>query len=224
LNHRILLPALLLLLSACASSEDSSTSGPDWVPGIYTGNFTANGGTPQPSVVMITSNNKALFTEDDVGSVGLGTVSGDTVSFGAQASMSLTQDLTGNFNFAGTVGSFSLVASTLYNQGSALSLLHGNYVDDTYTAFAGDTSWVFDQGDFDLTSNTSCIASGSVAPINISYNEYTVSMTIENCPGYNGSYTGLAFTDTNSAGRDTINILVENATRDTLIFSAPVQQ
>lgn len=222
MKHRILLPALLLLLSACASSED--TSGPDWVPGIYTGNFTPNGGTAQPSVVMITTNNKALFTETDVQSTGLGTVSGDTVSFGAQAYMSLTEGLSGVFDFAGTAGNFSLASSDVYNHGSDSTRLQGQYIDSTNITVAGVTTWQFNNGAFSVTSSTGCSAYGTVTPIDTTYNEYSVNITIQSCADYDGIYTGLAFTDDTNTADDTINILVENATRTALIFSAPVRQ
>lgn len=214
---------LALLLAACAASEDSS--GPDWVAGIYTGNFTPANGAAQPSVVMITSDKRALYLETDLENAGLGTASGSSLNFGAQASISLTEELSGTYVFGSVAGNFSLAAATdIYNYGSSTATLDGTYIDDTYTSFAGTTTWVFANGAFSLTSTDGCTAYGTVTPIDTAFNEYTVNMTIQDCVDYDGIYTGLGFTDDTNATHDTINMLVQNEAGSRLIFSAPVHQ
>jgi len=222
---------IIPLLYACAAAEDSS--GPDWTPGIYTGSFTPSGGTAQPSVVMITSDYQALYTETDIASAGLGTVSGDTVSLGGQATMSLTDisqtdGLTGTYVFGNAAGSFSLAASDAYNHGSAAATLNGTYDDNTYTSqfvAIGATTWQFSNGAFSFYSpSTGCSAIGTVTPIDTRFNEYSVNMTIQYCTDYDGVYNGLAFTDDTNSADDTINMLVQNAAGDRLIFSAAVRR
>jgi len=222
----IRLLTIIPLLYACAAAEDSS--GPDWTPGIYTGSFTPSGGTAQPSVVMITSDYRALYTETDIASAGLGTVSGDTISLGGQATISLTDGLTGTYVFGNAAGSFSLAASDVYNHGSAAATLNGTYDDNNYTSLfvaIGATSWQFSNGAFTFASiSTSCGAYGTVTPINTLYNEYSVNMTVHDCTDYDGVYNGLAFTDNTNSTDDTINMLVQNAAGDRLIFSAAVRR
>lgn len=90
-------------------------------------------------------------------------------------------------------------------------------IDNTITYIIQTT------GDFDATS-TSCDAQGSFATIDSSKNEYDFTMNVVSCPGLNGDFTGLAFTDDSMAGTDNqIVIITENQSLQKFIISAPIK-
>lgn len=219
----ILITLVSMALSACEGDLDDNTT---WSPGIYNGNFTPTGAAPEPSIVMITSDNKALYAETDVESVGLGTVSGDTLNLGPIASATLTGQLSGTYNFAGITGSFNLTNNEISSRGSSLSTVEGIWIDNTFTSVSGISTWTITNGVITLSTVEGCNGTGTIAPIDSAYNEYTVFVTITGCPDiiYNGVYTGLAATDDSISTNDTIFMLLGHSTAGLFIFGYPLKQ
>ena len=51
-----------------------------------------------------------------------------------------------------------------------------------------------------------CVGNGQVSVVNPHFNGYNMSVTVSNCPGLNGSYTGLGITT--DAGSGTNNVFL----------------
>lgn len=218
-----------LFLTGCGGggggTTDTTTDSPadttsySFSPGLYTGSFTDSYGTDSYAI-LITSNNRWAGADPD--EVATGTVSGDTLSTSG-FSATLTSATGGTFNNGGNTGTFSMVShADLYNRTSSLAKLNGTWVDDFYTDNTGTVTVTMNDGAMSLTSVSGCAASGTVSTIDASKNEYAVAITVTNCGGFNGSYTGYGFTDDDTFTDDQFVFAVDNA--DSWAVFAPVKQ
>jgi hypothetical protein len=131
----------------------------------------------------------------DGSTYGVGTFNG-TVTAGSS--------ITGSLQFTTSDGTavtsnWSLTFQTLYNSGSSLATIGGNYTDSiTGTVVSISSSGVL----FGQNSSNGCVLNGSISIDDASYDVYQVTYTYESCTGtarsLNGiSLTGLAFFDGN---------------------------
>ena len=139
---------------------------------------------------------------------GTGTVSG-TIT--ARQSITATfQVTTANGNSSSGSGNFSF--NSLYNSGSSLAAISGNYTDPN----TGATISISGSGAiFSQDAVTGCVINGSVAIINSSYDVYSGSYSFSNCQGAyahlnNTTATGLGILDTTASPIQAV-IAVSNA-------------
>ena len=220
---KLILPILIMLISACGGGGGNTNSGPTSVPaGIYTGTVTPTGGTADSAVAIITSEDKVTLVDIDTREAFIGTVSGISLTGTMYASTSVPASATvttvsGN-NISGTYtsslggGTFALVADpNLYSRTSSLSKLTGTWVDSVFTNVVGTTTWVIQaDGTYAVSSTSGCTATGSFAVFNSLKNEYNLNMTIANCTGFNGTYTGFAVISDTSNTDDTLSLIFNN--------------
>jgi len=133
---------------------------------------------------------------EDGSTQGTGTVSGTIV-----ARQTITATLTFvTANNSSSTGSGSLSFDTLYNSGSALTTVAGNYVDSVNNSVISVSA---DGTLFDQIPASNCVLNGQVSIIDSRYDAYQVQYTYSNCVGnaifLNGTTaTGLSFLDTNA--------------------------
>lgn len=219
-NYTLIL--LSVLLSACGSS-DSSAPVFNWSPGIYTGTFTETGGTPDDVVLLVTSDSRFALGVADGSDYAIGTMLGSTLSTSDGFVVTLDAALSGTYAAPGITGTFTLSDSGLYNRISSTAKLEGIWVDNTFTQ-TGTATYVITDGSILLTSVSGCAGTGQFTTIDSSKNEYDFTLNMTNCPGFNGTYTGLAVTDDTFFPDDTIDIIAENLGALTFLVSAPVKQ
>jgi len=133
---------------------------------------------------------------------GSGTLSG-TITAGQTATVTF------NFTTANNSASTETITftfGTLYDTGSSLSAIAGNYTDPT----TGDTVSVSGSGVvFSQDAVTGCVINGAVAIINASYDVYDVTYSFASCTGssayLNGTTaTGLGVLDTSVSPTEAI--------------------
>ncbi len=222
--YKIIILALTMTITACGGS-DSSTSNEESnnsVSGIFEGTITATGDTPDSAVALITSNGKVAIVDIDTIEGFMGTINGSSLTGTIYSSSSVpaTGEITNvsGDNISGTYtsslggGTFSLVSNTnLYNRTSALSKLTGTWVDETFTNGTGVSTWVIQSnGQFSVSTTLGCNGTGAFSIIDSSKNEYSANITITNCLGLNGSYSGIGALSDTFNNDDTISFLFNN--------------
>jgi hypothetical protein len=227
---------LLISVTGCSSGgSDSGTTLPSTVPaGVYEGTVTPTGGTAETAVALITSDNNIAIIDINTLEGFIGTISGSSLSGTVYTSVAIpatgqVTSVSGN-NINGTYssslggGTFALVADpNLYNRTSSLSKLEGVWVDSVFTNISGASTWVIQaDGSFTVSTTAGCSGSGSFSTINTAYNEYSLTMTIANCTGYNGTYSGIAVTSDTYNTDDSISLVFSNGSIGGL--SEPIKQ
>jgi hypothetical protein len=229
--------AVCLLISACGSGgggdTGSSSSPPQSIAGIWTGTFTSNVlHTAYGVGGLITESGTARFANTSLLSQygGQATVNGGSFTSAATAyapyggtlpdgstvgpvsiSGTFTEKgvMSGSYSGAGDSGTFYLTYSSLFDRPSSLSAIAG-----TWTASAAgyaNTLMIDSGGNITGSSTSGCTYSGNVGVIDSTHNLYSLTLTIGNCGGRDGSYSGLAaLTDVN-ATNDSFLISVSNA-------------
>lgn len=100
--------------------------------------------------------------------------------------------------------------SASYDRDSSLSIIAGSYtsffVQGEPASFSIDAN-----GELFAQSSSGCVANGQVDVISPTVNGYTVALTISNCPGVDGDYSGLATAADAVAPNDTFLFGVFNA-------------
>ena len=206
----------------------------NWAAGIYTGTFTETGSTASVDVLLlVTSDNRFALAALDGSEYNIGTVSGSSLSDTDGFVATLTAALSGTYSAPAATpsdpdfsGTFALTDTGLYNRSSSTAKLEGTWVDFTIPPATGTPTYVIDAaGDFSLDTTTGCTGTGSFTPIDPGKNEYDFSMDVTNCPGLNGTFSGLAITDDAMTFTDNqIDIIAENTSEQKFIISAPVKQ
>jgi len=214
---------ITLSFSACgssSSSNDSNSNNFNVTPGIYTGTFTTSKGVTGELGILITSNGKWAGTDPD--SAATGTVSGDTLT-GDDFNAKLTNATGGTYTSEDISGTFNLSANTaLYNRSSSLSKLNGTWVDNVFTDVTGTVTFTMNNGAITMTSVLGCAAMGSVNTIDTTKDEYALSFTVTNCPGFNGVYSGYGYTEDDTFTDDVLTMVLDSE-ENFAIFS-PVKQ
>jgi len=219
---------LVLLNVGCSSSGGDTGTVPaafTWAPGIYEGTFTATGSTPENVALIVTSTNRFALANIDGTEMAIGDASGASLTTSDGFTATLAAALSGTYSAPGVTGTFSLADAGLYNRTSSTAKLEGIWVDNFYLLTTGTTTWTIDAaGNVLMTSISGCAASGTFNTINASNNEYTVTLTVTNCLGFNGIYNGFGFTDDEFFTDDMIAMVIENTTLQTFAISAPIKQ
>ena len=149
------------------------------------------------------------FVFADGSNHGSGTFSGTITS--GQTVTATFQFTTANNN--STTETITFTFDNLYDTGSSLSAIAGNYTDPSTNATVSvDSSGVI----FSQDPVTGCVINGMISIINASYDVYDVSYSFANCTGssafLNGTTaTGLGILDTSVSPNDAI-IGVSNST------------
>ena len=224
LNYTLIL--LSVLLSACSSGgSDSLVPAFNWSPGVYSGTFTVTGGAPDDVVLLVTSDNRFALATTDGSETAIGAMFGSKLTTTDGFTATLNAALSGTYTAPGVTGTFTLADSGLYNRASSTAKLEGTWVDNTFTQVTGTATYVIDAtGNFLLMSVSGCAGTGSFSTIDGSKNEYNFTLVTTNCPGYDGTYIGLAITDDTTFTDDTIDIIAENPVAQTFLVSTPVKQ
>jgi hypothetical protein len=132
---------------------------------------------------------------------GTGTLSG-TIT--ARQTISATINYT-TANNSQSSGSATFAFNAMYNSGSSLQTIDGNYTDLTSNATVNVNNGVI----FAQDAVSGCVINGSVSIINASYDVYSVSYSFTGCAGTsahlnNTTATGLAILDTSVSPNNAI--------------------
>ena len=101
--------------------------------------------------------------------------------------------------------SASAIFNPIYDRDSALATVAGSYA--VFDVFGDPASFSVDaNGALFSQTASGCVGNGQVSVVNPQFNGYNISVNVSNCPGLNGSYTGLGvMTD---AGSGTNNVFL----------------
>jgi hypothetical protein len=232
--------ALILLLgviiSACGGGggDDggSSSSAPQSIAGIWSGTFTSSilhtaygvGG-------LITESGTARFANTSLLSQygGQVTVNGGSFTSAATAyapyggtlpdgstagAVSISGTFTekgvmsGRYSGVGDNGTFYLTYSSSYDRPSSLSAIAGTWTGSV--AGYANTLMIDSGGNIIGSSNSGCTYSGNVGIIDSAHNLYSLTLTIGNCGGGDGIYSGLAALTDKNAANDSFLISVSS--------------
>ena len=152
-----------------------------------------------------------MYSSSTVPATGLVTsISGDNIS--------------GTYTSSLGGGTFALSANpNLYARTPSLAKLEGVWVDHVFTYITGTTTWVIEtDGSYTISSTSGCTATGAFSLIDPTKNEYSLTMVIANCTGYDGSYTGIAAINDTFNVDDTISLIFSNGSVGGL--SQPIKQ
>lgn len=217
-KHFTAILALTLTLSACGGGGGGGASAPPVVNaspgGLWQGtdstsnlqvlgivdesgeaHFIRSDGAQYVATVITSGNNvSGTFqgftnfgqTFPDGSTYGTGTLTGTVQQ---QQSFSANETFTTSAG-SQTSGTLTLTFNSLYNSGSSLSTLSGNY-SETVT---GDVLSVTASGAATYQDpNNGCVLNGTIAIINASYDAYKVDFTLANCNGPDAVLNGVAF-------------------------------
>jgi hypothetical protein len=224
---RIASLSLVLLVGIVAvigSGGDGGPVVPVASPGIYSGSLTPERSDAWVNTVgLMTTNSRLTFFDQTsaefivAGRVNneftgtLFSLTGIAPIQGQITSVSGT-NIGGIFSSPLDVGTFEFVAKQdRYLRGADLSKLVGTWVDSVYVdgpgITTGITTWVIQpDGSFVMTSESGCAANGHFSLIDPTKNEYGVGLTVTDCDGFDGAYTGIGFLDDTDA-TSTNNVL-----------------
>jgi hypothetical protein len=133
------------------------------------------GGNISATITAISPNG---FTFIDGSTVATGTLTGTLVE---------RASLDGNWSLnTGETGTITMSYNNLYDKGSDLARMLGTWKDSFGVVYSVDAV-----GDIFAQDAFGCIYDGAVTIINASYNAYQVTLSIFNCPGADGNYSGL---------------------------------
>jgi hypothetical protein len=105
----------------------------------------------------------------------------------------------------GETGTLTMTYNDIYERGSNLALGVGSWMDSFGVVYNVDaTGAIFAQ------DGLGCVYNGAVEIIDSSYNAYRVTMTVSNCPGVNGDYTGLGVLTDDVGLNDAFVIQLDN--------------
>ena len=185
---------------------------------VYYGSVTTSGNNLSGTYTGVAP---AGTTFADGSTYGTGTVSG-TVQ--ARQTLSGTLSFT-TANGGAKSGSGTFAFDSLYNSGSSLAAIAGNYTDaaDNAVVNVNSNGVVFSQSPV-----TGCVINGQVSIINASYDAYSVSYSFASCQGaaayLNGTTaTGLGVLDTTMNPVTAIIGVENNAAHYVLAESFPKQ-
>ena len=117
------------------------------------------------------------------------------------------------------------VYSVLYNRDSSTDKLSGPWVDDVNIFNIGTSTWtITSQGAITMSADSGCTATGTTGPINTRFNEYSLSITVENCSGADGEYVGLGYTNDKYFTDDKFIFILGHTTLETYGIFSPVLQ
>ncbi|MGH9931964.1 MAG: hypothetical protein ACREA9_22420 [Pyrinomonadaceae bacterium] len=120
----------------------------------------------------------------------------------------------------GQSSTFSGTFDPIYDRDSSLATVAGSYA--AFDVYGDPASFSIDSnGALFSQSQSGCVGNGQVSIIDSRFNGYAVDVTVSNCPGLNGSYSGLAVTLDFAATNDVFLFGVFNSLA--AILGAPVK-
>ena len=230
LNKNTLLLSLVtttvMLMTACGSDGDDTGGGytNTLQAGIYGGTLTPVGQAADTAIGIVTSEGDTAIVDLVTEELFIGTASGNSLTGTLYASTAVSStaevtnisgnDISGNYTSSLGGGDFALTADPdLYSRTSDLSKLAGVWVDSVFVTATGTSTWnILADGSFTVTTGLGCNASGTFSTIDVTKNEYDVTMTLTDCTIVNGSYTGFAALSDTSNPDDTLTIVFGNGT------------
>lgn len=224
---------LVCFLTGCGGGGDSSsTVTNESAAGIWKGTGVTSEDVVGEVIGLVASNGKAFFLTDlPALTYGDVSVSGSNFSFngtgygegygGNAVTMSGTvsseASIDVSYSSPTEIGTISLSKADssvgVYDRPSNLQKLEGIW-NDTISDSAG--AWIFNiqnNGSFSaIRASDNCTMDGEFATINSMKNEYLVSATVSLCNGFNGNYSGLAFTsDADTFTDNVISFIIANS-------------
>jgi hypothetical protein len=208
-----------LALSSCGGGGGGSVSTPPPPPpsptnagGVWEGStFINQGALTIETIGVVTENNdEARFVNDEgtqfilsgvsgtdgnisatitaISGTGFTFTGGSTVTTGTLTGTLVERtSLDGNWSLnTGETGTITMSYNNLYDRGSDLARMPGIWGDSFGVFYSVDAV-----GDIFAQDAFGCVYDGAVTIINASYNAYQVTLTVSNCPGTDGNYTGL---------------------------------
>ena len=203
-------------LSACSGGGGSDSTPPPPpatnAGGVWEGStFINQAGLTFETVGVVTENNgEARFVNDQgtqfilsgvsgtggnisatitaISQTGSTFIDGSTVTTGTLTGTLVERaSLDGNWSLnSGETGTITMSYNNIYDRGSDLARMSGTWEDSFGVVYSVDAvGAIFAQDAF------LCIYGGAVTIINASYNVYQVKLDIFNCPGSDGTYSGL---------------------------------
>jgi hypothetical protein len=138
------------------------------------------------------------FTFIDGSTVTTGTLTGTLVERGS---------LDGNWSLnTGETGTITMSYNNLYDRGSDLARMLGTWEDSFGVVYSVDAV-----GDIFAQDAFGCVYDGAVTIINASYNAYQVALTVSNCPGVDGNYSGLGVLSDDVGTDDAFVVQLDNS-------------
>ena len=238
--HRLRVLALLLVaiagLYACGGGGSDSTPpppppAPTNAGGVWEGStFNDQAALTFETIGVVTENNgEARFVNDQgqqfilsgisgtggsisatltaIAPFGFSFLDGSTVSTGTlTGSVVERTSISGNWSLnTGESGTVTLSYNNLYERGSDLARMFGTWVDSFGVVYSVDAV-----GDIFAQDAFGRVYGGTVTIINASYNAYRVALTVSNCPGADGNYSGLGVLADNVGMDDAFVVQLDN--------------
>ena len=221
-THSLLISLLLLFVTACGGGGGGAPVqgevGEATPNGIYTGTYTDDGTAYTDFVALVQGGRfVGLSTGNLKIHTGTGAVDGQSLSgtlnvyatnggLLPQATLAATfvegVSISGTITDADGIDTFSLTMDSIYNR-PPNTTLEGVYSVEaggiTFTIDTYDTAGNFTGSDDDIPA---CTYDGSQDAFDTTHNFYRLTVTVDNCAGFNGTYTGYAFNDDFSALND----------------------
>ncbi len=239
-TRHIFLVVSTVLVTACGGGGDSgSNNGGNNTPppaptnagGVWEGStFGDQSGQTYETTGVVTENNgEARFVNEQgqqfiltgisgtngavsatitaIAPVGYTFLDGSTVTSGTLSGTVVGRDsLEGDWNLnTGESGTVTLNYNPIYERDSSLALVQGTWV----SAF-GEVFTVDGNGGVYAQDSYACVYDGNIDIINAAYNAYQVVLEVSNCPGSEGTYSGLGVLVDNMGTNDAFVVQLDN--------------
>lgn len=126
--------------------------------------------------------------------------------------------MNGSYSGGGDQGSYQLSYNSLYERGSTLSYLVGNWILQTNTQWGSVTITIDANGNLTGSPSTGGTWSGNISIFDSSINAYSVVLDISNTIMANGHYDGIGFFSDTIKQNDTFIICAKNPTNAILLY------
>lgn len=115
-------------------------------------------------------------------------IDGSTTAFGPLTGTTVERTtFDGNWSLdTGETGTITMSYNAIYERGSDLARMVGSWMDSFGVVYSVDAT-----GNIFAQDAVGCVYDGAVSIINALYNAYRVTLTVSNCPGTDGDYSGL---------------------------------
>ncbi len=119
--------------------------------------------------------------------------------------------LSGTYSGVGDSGTFTLTYKAIYERGSSLSLLSGEWANNDPSGYSHNIT-VGPDGKFSGKNSYGCKFSGSVKILNSEYNAYRMeNVRISSCGAFDGTYNGLGVLSDYSGTNDLFTLGMSNS-------------
>lgn len=142
-----------------------------------------------------------------IATAGTSFIDGSTISSGTLTGTVVERtSIEGEWSLnTGESGTLTLQYNEVYERGSDLDRLVGFWSDSFGVIYSVEgTGGIFAQ------DGTGCVYDGESRIINASYNVYRVLLTVSNCPGVNGDYSGIGVLADDRATDDSFIVQMDN--------------